>query len=314
LPGDVSFGGNLALVSGDPGAAPALVLNSTWVEMGFRVAFAPFRLHDLDESLYSFLDPSMPNENCPFKNDPQSCVSLMTAAGVSARFPGIMPPFSVKVGRGKRWNFVDGAYSDNSGATTALNLYEALENAVSKDDVDLRIVLITSSSPQPDLDDQSINGTVFRDRVAPIDALMKVREDLGNAAVARACSEIYRDEKQPGGRDMELNGGCVAHAGKDGPLQIVEIQDQSYGLPLGWKISRTSFAVVSRMLGEPRICPGLEHEVTNNKAQDQTPVQNDDNQNAQLTKSILRRNSCVSQLLVDLVRKSSVPGTNGSRK
>ena len=31
-------------------AAPALVLNSTWVEMGFRVAFAPFRLHDLDES------------------------------------------------------------------------------------------------------------------------------------------------------------------------------------------------------------------------------------------------------------------------
>ena len=295
-------------------AAPALVLNSTWVEMGFRVAFAPFRLHDLDESLYSFLDPSMPNENCPFKNDPQSCVSLMTAAGVSARFPGIMPPFSVKVGGGKRWNFVDGAYSDNSGATTALDLYKALENAVSKDDVDLRIVLITSSSPQPDLDDQSINGTVFRDTVAPIDALMKVREDLGNAAVARACSEIYRDEKQPGGRDTELNGGCVAHAGKDGPLQIVEIQDQSYGLPLGWKISRTSFAVVSWMLGEPRICPGLEHEVTNDKAQDQTPVQNDDNQNAQLTKSIVRRNSCVSQLLVELVRKSSVPGTNGSRR
>src|SRR5262249_16779596 len=29
--------------------APALVLNSTWVETGFRVAFAPFPLHGTDE-------------------------------------------------------------------------------------------------------------------------------------------------------------------------------------------------------------------------------------------------------------------------
>ncbi len=310
---DLAAGNDLCAPFGEhwsiASAAPALVLNSTWVEMGFRVAFAPFRLHDLDESLYSFLDPSMPDEGCRNSGGGQSCVSLMTAAGVSARFPGIMPPFSVKMYGDKYWNFVDGAYSDNSGATTALDLYEALKGAVPDTDVDLRIVLITSANPQPRLDDKSINGTIFRDTVAPIDAIMKVREDLGNDAVARACSEIYRDAKNLGGHVMEVNEGCIDHAGvADGKLQIVEIQDQSYGLPLGWKISQTSFAVVSWMLGEPDKCLAVKNAVSNDKtSQAQTPVQNDDNQNAQLTNIILQRNSCVSQLILNLIRQSSVP-------
>jgi len=282
------------------GAAPALILNSTWVETGFRVAFAPFRLHDLDESLYSFLDTSMPNEDCPKERDPQSCVSLMTAAGVSARFPGIMPPFSVTLGESKRWNFVDGGYSDNSGATTALDVYLALKDAVPPTDVDLRLVLITSSNPQPNLDDQSINGTIFRDTIAPIDAILKVREDLANDAVAHACSVIYPDTTRRGER-------CVDH--RDGKLQIVEIQDQTYGLPLGWKISQTSFAVVSWMLGQEPTCPSAKDTVTKYKAeQDQTPAQNGDAPNAQLKEITLERNSRVSRLLLDLVRKSYSSG------
>jgi hypothetical protein len=280
------------------GAAPALILNSTWVETGFRVAFAPFRLHDLDESLYSFLDTSMPNEDCPKERDPQSCVSLMTAAGVSARFPGIMPPFSVTLNEGKRWNFVDGGYSDNSGATTALDVYLALKDAVPSIDVDLRLVLITSSNPQPNLDDQSINGTIFRDTIAPIDTILKVREDLANDAVAHACSVIYPDTTRRGER-------CVDH--RDGKLQIVEIQDQTYGLPLGWKISQTSFGVVSWMLGQEPTCPSAKDTVTKYQAeQNQTPAQNGDAPNAQLKEITLERNSRVSRLLLDLVRKSSV--------
>ena len=117
--------------------APALVLNSTWVETGFRVAFAPFQLHDIDESLYSFFDPYMPDERD---------TSLMEGAVVSARFPLIMPPVSV-VMKDKRWNFVDGAYSDNSGANTALDLFRALKD-VAPQSVDLRMILITSSDPQ----------------------------------------------------------------------------------------------------------------------------------------------------------------------
>jgi hypothetical protein len=315
------------------GMAPALVLNSTWVETGFRVAFAPFRLHDIDESLYSFLDASMPNENCSNKGDTQSCVSLMTAAGVSARFPGIMPPFSVAVemlkagnpdnkDTDRRWNFVDGAYADNSGAATAMDIYRVLKKVTNDlhltQNVDLRIVLITSSIPQPDLNDRSINGTVFRDTVAPIDAMLKVREDLGNEAVARACSEIYPNPTPPDGHAMEFNERCVQHAGVEAksPLQIVEIQDQTYGLSLGWKISQTSFAVIEWMLGmlsQPANCAAIQSatQTTSDTQQNdhalegQTTAPNSTTPYAQLTKSILERNSCAAQLLANLVRKSS---------
>jgi hypothetical protein len=294
--------------------APALVLNSTWVETGFRAAFAPFYLHSLDESLYSFVDTGMPDEACPTAGSAQTCISLMTAAGVSARFPGLMPPFSVELpayvasgGKGtkpefftpdpshqKRWNFVDGGYADNSGATTALDIYLALKEVLA-DDIDLRMVLITSAVPQPVLFDASINGTLFRDIMAPIDAMLKVREDLGNDAVAGACSTIYGHQ---GNKD------CLLHAGassKESSLQIVEIQDQTYGLPLGWKISRNSFEVVSWMLGawmlrESGACKNTAAE--NGEGQ----AQSDDTSNAQLTGAIVLRNCEVSKLLVNSVR------------
>jgi hypothetical protein len=283
--------------------APALVLNSTWVETGFRAAFAPFRLHDLDESLYSFFDTSMPDERS---------TRLVEAAGVSARFPLIMPPFSAALPDGRHWNFVDGAYSDNSGVTTALDLYRMLRD-IAPPNVDLRMIVITSSNPQPNLTDKSINGTVFRDTIAPIDAMMKVREDLGNDAVARACSYVYdSDPKNRTGthapKSMAVSENCIDHAGSEnGALQIVEIQDQTYGLPLGWKISRTSFAVVSWMLGEPKTCPPEKATVPSSK--DQPTGKSEENENAQLTKTILQRNSCVLKLIIDLVTNSpaSVP-------
>jgi hypothetical protein len=303
-------------------AVPALVLNSTWVETGFRVAFAPFHLHDLDESLYSFSDPEMPDEHT---------TNLMGAASVSARFPLIMPPLSVllkdqKAGteslpgkaETKRWNFVDGAYSDNSGATTAIDLYRVLDQVIksvaAQNDVVLRVIFITSANPQPNLKDRSINGTVFRDTVAPIDALMKVRSDLGNDAVARACTAIYQTESRSGANTQaptvagasgkEANETCIDHAGgEDAVLQIVEIQDQTYGLSLGWKISQTSLAVVSWMLGTPDNCPGRQAQKSNVASSlNQGSSSSQQDANTQLTDVILKRNSCVLDAMVDLVR------------
>jgi hypothetical protein len=291
---------------------PALVLNSTWVETGFRVAFAPFHLHDIDASLYSFSDPSMPNE---------SDKSLMEAAAVSARFPLVLPPFSAvmpaqesetndpKPKDLKRWNFVDGGYSDNSGATTALDLYKALSSVAPKG-VNVRIILLTSSQVHPDLSGPKINGTAFRDTMGPIDALMSVREDLGNQAVALACSQIYGTLK------ANANDLCSQHAGESAaPLQIIEIQDETYGLSLGWKISQTSFDVVSWMLGEPDECVSSQQPAAHplppsnvpasTEAKDaptsQPPGQGTDN--SQLTDDILKRNSCVLKSI-----KDSVPG------
>jgi hypothetical protein len=303
---------------------PALVLNATWVETGFRVAFAPFHLHSIDESLYSFSDEWMPDEDCPTKADQQTCVSLMKAAAVSARFPLVLPPFSTEMTDGKRWNFVDGGYADNSGATTALDLYRTLKT-VDPQDVDLRVVLITSSTPQPNLVTTDISGTVFRDTIAPIDAIMKVREDLGNDAVARACSEIYQPStsSQNGGmrageravlsrrtdQQQEENETCIEHSGElNGPLQIVEIQDQTYGLSLGWKISQTSFAVVSWMLGKPSACYTDPHNISAAADSTSESLAGAQSENKQLTWQIVNRNSCVESAIQRLVGDASPTG------
>jgi len=317
--------------------APALVLNATWVETGFRVAFAPFVLHDIDESLYSFSDEGMPDESCRENAPRKSCFSLIDAAAVSARFPLVLPPFSAEMQNAsgsKRWNFVDGGYTDNSGATTALDLYEVLKKVATPDQVDLQIILVTSSILQPDLSGMAINGTVFRDTLAPIDALMSVRQDLGNDAVARACSEVYRDDvaaqTNPRTRRAgagaaeseyaESNQGCIGHAGQSGAhLHIVEIQDQTYGLALGWKISQTSFSVVSWMLGDAGKCP-----VSSNAPPALDPpgssrggIEDSSNDligqqagNDKLTRHIVDRNSCVMKLVEDMIAGDAAPRAN----
>jgi hypothetical protein len=289
--------------------SPALALNTTWVEKGFPAAFAPFSLNDLDESLYSFVDPGMPT--------PDEKFSLMEAAGASARFPIVMPPFSVVMSKGqKRWNFVDGGYSDNSGATTALDIYNAIKaiKTVAPLNIDLRLILITSSTPQPDLAGDEISGTVFADTVAPLDALMKVRENLANNAVARACTLVYPgdppkriDRGATATRSRETNEGCLGHAGgKASPLHLVEIQDQTYGLSLGWKISKTSFEVVTWMLGRPDIC--LDPDGKDPRDSQSTKILEGKKSNvsknianAQISRTILKRNSCVMKTIVELV-------------
>ena len=93
--------------------------------------------------------------------------TLVRAAMVSARFPLVLPPYSIQVDpsaapdsttgsvpaaqsseQSSYWNFVDGAYSDNSGAATALSLYRALSATAQSRHVALRLILLTSSDPQ----------------------------------------------------------------------------------------------------------------------------------------------------------------------
>ncbi len=218
---------------------PALVLNTTWADTGFRVAFSPFRLHDAgDSALYSFSDAYMPGEND---------ISLMEAAVASARFPGILPPYSVTMREGTPerpryllWNFVDGGYSDNSGASTALVLYQKLAPIARKRNVDLDLILITNSYAPPQLapDHVHISGTQFRDTLAPIEAVMNIRTGLTNEALAHVCNVLHDEGCSP----------LTDH------LQIIELDGESFSLPLGWKLSKTTFQIVSWMLGRPELC------------------------------------------------------------
>lgn len=286
------------------GGAPALVLNATWVETGFRAAFAPFPLHAIDESLYSFLDPKMPD-----LVSPSHPISLIQAAVVSARFPGVLPPFSTLVENRPAagdsdattyWNFVDGGYADSSGATTALALYNALKPIAAKDNADLRLILLTSSDPQPKPSD--IHGTSFGDVMGPIDAILSVRDGLANEAVARACDGIdHTGETRAAAKDCN-------DPGPKSNLQIVGVDDQTYGLALGWKISQTTFEVVSWMLGDPDNCDGTSALKVPPRVQEQggqtSPAgkaQPTVNAEVRVNRQLVQRNSCVLHNILALV-------------
>jgi hypothetical protein len=261
--------------------APALVLNATWAEKGERVAFSPFPLGSHDNFLRAFSDIAPGHRN----------IDLMEAAVVSARFPAILPPHSLKVespaqkvespaqkvespaqkveareSPPQRWNFVDGGYSDASGATTALAIYRALANNKSRK-FRIILILLTSANVQPQTatDPGFVSGTAFRDTLAPIDAVLQVRAKLASQAVARVCdyfgAHCKRNPLDP-----------------EAAVKIVRIEDESYRLPLGWKLSRTTYEVVRWMLGDANRC-------------EQT-----------LDKRIVRSNSCVLQFVSQLLQ------------
>jgi hypothetical protein len=222
-------------------STPRLVLNTTWAETGYRVAFAPFTMgssQGKDGTLYSFADSFgsiTPRENA---------VRLMEAAVASARFPGILPPFTVKmpVTAGMPgdhwWNFVDGGYADSSGAATALALFNALEPESCKVNVDLKVILLTSSNPPPNF--QNLKGSEFRDTMTPVEAVMRVRDLLGKQAVTRASDHF--------------NPSVLCQPPQFKPewqFDQIRLEDQEYSLSLGWKISHTTFKLVSYLIGQP---------------------------------------------------------------
>jgi hypothetical protein len=231
-------------------AAPALVLNATSVETGYRVAFSPFSFRgQADRTLFSFSDEDQ-------ARDPK--LTVIGAAVVSARFPGILPAYSFRrppqtPGQPAGLiNFVDGAYADGSGAETALSLYRAIKDTADKAEVDVRVILLTSETPPPDLNSEV--GTEARDLLAPVYTLLNVRDLLALQAVTRALAEL---DPHIGGRGAPQ----ATPAGTDGSQDVgqwraavITLDQRFFDLPLGWMISRTTHGVVSLMVGRPELC------------------------------------------------------------
>lgn len=261
--------------------APALVLTATWVETGFRVAFAPFPLHAVsDGTLYSFPGADHEGDFAAQGAQVHPSLSLIEAAFVSARFPGIVSAYQLLAKRPGNvvslWNFVDGGYVDNSGATTALEIYQKIDEHVRHEalPVSLYLVLLTDAGTDPDIAEVQ-NGTRFSDTVAPITALLSVRSQLANRAVTRAI-----DELEPNALAEDLAG-----RGRGSRVLAVNLKQKAFRLPLGWKISNTTDDIVRLMLGRPDLCD--------------TPMQEDlDQENV---RRVIRDNSCVKKRIRELL-------------
>ncbi len=228
--------------------APALVLASTWVETGYRAAFAPFPLHAIsDKTLMSFYsrDRSGDFEVHDASLDRSHKRTLVGAAFVSARFPGIEPAWRIR--KPKLWNFVDGGYVDNSGATTALELYQALSKYAEANNlgISLHLILMTDAETNPDLS-KVPPGTWFNDTVAPVTALLSVRGQLAGRAVRRAIDSLepFAKPEQIVGRDST----------KQSKVYVVNLQQRTFEFALGWNISNWTDDIVRAMLGAPEFC------------------------------------------------------------
>jgi hypothetical protein len=252
-------------------AAPALVLNATSVETGYRVAFAPFELKGLGGSLHSF------NEFSDEK------ISLARAVVASARFPAILPAFVMKKD-GKRLNLVDGGYSDSSGAFTALDIFEALKPA--SDNVEIRVVLLTSA--QSPLKISDIPTTPAPDTLTPFITLLNVRGTFWEIAVARTISAI--NENQADRLTKSQQGSDRWDATR------VEIDEQSFALALGWKISKSTQEIVTRLMGSPDLCT----QANRTYVDSQTPSGSSALKTLRAKKTFLA-NSCVMRSIVNLL-------------
>jgi hypothetical protein len=239
---------------------PALVLNTTWMRNGHRVAIAPFKLFAIgDGTLWSFDDVYERLGSLPYRRGLVFRPTLANAAVASARFPGVLPPLSLTVGQ-TRHNYGDGGYADGSGVSTALEMYRAaVRIAAPRPDVAPLLVMITFNYAPVTPGDPD---TAFVETGAPVEAILGVRNNLSEQAITRA--------ENFAGEDMQARYKVLR----------VSINPDDLGLALGLQLSRTSYSIVSLLLGRPRWC---------------------DEHNSNNRKNAILRNSCVAAKIVRLV-------------
>lgn len=264
---------------------PALLLNTTSVETGERVAFAPFSLLKVGAgTLSSFSDISRTLLLTARTRDRLKQTTVIDAAVSSARFPGILPAWPLlhnglvtESGETRQLNFVDGGYADSSGASTASDVLERLRQIIETMElgkrVSLHLILLTDTDTTIDL--ARAQGNNFIDTWAPVTALMNVRQLTARRAVAQAVAEL-----------RERNVGVVT----------LEIDHRIFQLPLGWTLSPTSNLLIQRMVASDRPCLARQDPRTLTSEMISPPP-------TTAFEDLVRRNACERARIIDLLTR-----------
>ena len=224
---------------GPQGDVPALMLLTTHVETGRRMAVSYFRLPGGPDEpgRLSTLTELMPRADVP----------LTTAAVLSARFP-LVTPAGTLPGVRPRNHYVDGGYFENSGLTTILDVVDVLRRASGKRDTRLVILRIENSRATANV--QSAVGTPQRDPdsyfaeiVSPVRALMATRHARGDHARA-AVTRVIRDaEAACASQPRNSTAGCVRLE------QVVfSLERSCVPIPLGWSLTENARREMRRQL------------------------------------------------------------------
>lgn len=336
--------------------APALVLNTTWVRRGDRVAFSPFDLSSPETVTLS----AFGKLGDTYQWGSVAKTSMVKAAVASARFPGMVPAFVVRNSKNEGALFVDGGYVDASGAMTAYEIVRILRTELSyrqavaecrkvkqqllespsqsgqhveqlqerslercssqvvdkaasdpQDptkpvwNIDLRLLLLTSS--KSDDGARGATGAGLKDFAAPIEALMNVRSLLSRNAVRETIAKLAPDSVDAIERldHPSQRGHAYLPPPKDAaraaqpqpwPVTVIELNQEDFRLPLGWKISGVTHDVVALQLGQPSLCDAVKTDASANKPLvplgPLAPPANERSSVDEVAKTI-RANSCV---------------------
>jgi hypothetical protein len=223
------------------GATPALLINTTEASTGRRRVIAPFafgRTAKGNREEFEFLPISHDND-----------VPLSTAASLSARFPWLTPAGYFREERKdglRKVRLGDGAYFDNSGVATALDLIDELEKDMKDPDtgqplpVDINLIVLTGAGGYSD---QKYYG--FGELYSPIQSLLAARQANTSSAMRRAIGQIDRFPRAAAETDI---GPHIAR------LRQVLVADAFYPLPLGWRLSNLTQDAIRFQAGDGKRC------------------------------------------------------------
>jgi hypothetical protein len=226
----------------DPaGDAPALLLNTTEVETGDRVVVAPFKL--LNEDVPSLVSLA--------ERAPKLHIALSTAAGLSARFPGIGSAgwyYAQTAGGTVKRRLVDGGYFDNSGGATALDVITIIRQR--RPHVKLILIALTGA----DAETADAPGYGFGEILSPLRTLEGIRRTRAELAIELAHRTL--DGSPCRIEPIRERSASCAH---DGSVRQTVLGSGDQVLPLGWYLSRQSRDRIASSVGEPDRCNIVEY-------------------------------------------------------
>jgi hypothetical protein len=241
-------------------AVPALLFNTTEVESGRREIIAPFPVDVTAPNLTAWFydEPGVApffQRSVQYGRRPKiiADLRLSTAAGLSARFPFILPAATVLRGDGAV-HLVDGGYFDNSGIETAQDLAEFLANArdsyrrdggVAPQDPRLHfrvfVVILGGLSTDYTTEAAPSARATAEELLAPINALLSAR-------VARGDMTAYRIGSAQN----------VANISQGTPLyDVMEpglLDHRDFQLSLGFQLSGAALQMISAEMSAGNEC------------------------------------------------------------
>jgi hypothetical protein len=204
---------------------PALFLNATWVETGKRIIASNVRVAAAADS-ESFVD----SEDAQAFFFPRS-LPLSTAAHMSARFTYVSPAGTlVKDGR-PHGRVVDGGYFENSGATTTLEVLQAIDQLAAEDarweKVQPFVIHISNEPVEAQFGADSLSGAPGHPLIAPRQLLNEALSPLWTLLNTRNARGLYARET------------VMWHAGPQNFLHF-GLCRRSSNVPLGWVLSQST--------------------------------------------------------------------------